>query len=150
MRITTNFFRNEPDTPYAEDMPGLHAFVQAKLKGPPILLNKPQAVCLFEQLQETARIRNWTLLGVSISPTHVHLLVGVPDDPDPEKILGDLKAWGTRALNIRWGKPPSETWWTQGGSKRKKSTPEAIQAALRYISEQKGAWIIWIKEGYEP
>ena len=113
--------RNEPGTAYAADMPGLHTHVQKNMKGPPILLSKAQADCLFEQFQETACLRQWSLMGVSISPSHIHLLVGVPGDPSPEKILGDFKAWGTRALNKKWGQPASETWWTQGGSKRKKA-----------------------------
>jgi hypothetical protein len=142
--------RTEAGTPYAADMPGLQGYVQKNLKGPPILLSKTQADCLFDQLQETAQARQWTLLGISISPSHGHLLVGVSGDPNPEKILGDFKAWGTRALNKQWGQPASDTWWTQGGSKRKKDGAEAIAPSLRYIRDQKGAWIIWIKEDSLP
>ena len=36
-------------------------------------------------------IRKWLLIAVGIMRTHLHLLVGVPGDPDPEKLLNDFK-----------------------------------------------------------
>lgn len=84
--------QNEPGAPYAADLPGLQGHARKIMKGAPIFLTKEQADCLFEQLKETAGIRKWTLMGISISPTHVHLLVGVFGDPEPEKLLGDFKA----------------------------------------------------------
>ena len=47
----------------------------------------------------------WELLGVAVMAQHIHLVVGVGGDPDPEKIIGDFKSYGSRALNRRWGKP---------------------------------------------
>ena len=71
--------------------PVLHVAQRVRhVVGRVFLLKLPQAERLFEQLQETAVHRGWQNRGVSISPTHVHLLVGVLGDPDPEKILGDL------------------------------------------------------------
>ena len=55
---------------------------------------------------------------------HVHVVVGVPGDPEPERLLADFKAWGTRRLNRGWGR--REHWWTQGGSKE-----DAIRTRLR-------------------
>jgi hypothetical protein len=143
------FKENEPGTPYSSNLPGLQTYARNSMKGPPILLTKAQADALFEQLQETARIRKWTPVAISISPSHVHVLVGVLGDPDPEKLLGDFKAWGTRALSRAWGPPASETWWTQGGSKRRKKNAEDSRAALDYIRQQEGAWIIWINKEIE-
>jgi hypothetical protein len=55
----------------------------------------------------------------------------VTGDPDPEKIEGDFKCYGSRALNRRWGKPVNGTWWTGGsGSKRKLPDERALRAAL--------------------
>jgi REP element-mobilizing transposase RayT len=77
---------------------------------------------------------------------HVHLIVGVPGDPDPSDILGDFKSYGSRALNRRWPKPVSGTWWTEGGSKRKLPDERALFAAIRYVQNQPNALVIWINE----
>ena len=45
--------------------------------------------------------------------------------------MADFKAYGSRALNRRYGRPPSETWWTDKGSKRKLPNEEALAAAVR-------------------
>lgn len=52
---------------------------------------------------------------------HVHLIVGVPGDPDPATLLRDFKSYASRALNLNSGdsRPPSGTWWTEQGAKRK-------------------------------
>jgi len=73
------------------------------------------------------------LRAVAILFNHFHLVVGVPGDPTPSKIFGDFKSWATRALSARFGKPASLTWWTERGSKRKLSTPEAIARAIHYV-----------------
>jgi hypothetical protein len=41
---SVKLLRNEPGTPYAADMPGLHEYVKSQLKGPPILLSKPRQI----------------------------------------------------------------------------------------------------------
>lgn len=136
---------NTPGTPCRADFPGLRAYARSHLKGAPIHLTQA-AARLLEQLQETSRVRGWTLLAVSIAPTHVHVLVAVVDDPDPEKVMGDFKAWGSRALTADWSKPANGSWWAQSGSKRKKSGAEALCQAIDYVRQQHDAWIIWIAD----
>lgn len=47
--------------------------------------------------------------------------------------LGDFKSWGTRAPSRQIGAPPSETWWTERGSKRKLADEVALAAATYYV-----------------
>ena len=77
---------------------------------------------------------------------HIHLVVGVPDDPDPATLLRDFKAYASRALNRRWGKPTSGTWWTQSGSRRVLRGEPAVVAATEYVRSQRGAVVTWIAE----
>jgi hypothetical protein len=71
----------------------------------------------------------------------------VPGDPDPAKIQGDFKSWGTRTLSKRFGEPPSKTWWTERGSKRKLSDASAVVAALRYVLfKQPSPLLTWSPE----
>src|SRR5262245_7241574 len=104
---------NIPGTEYDRDIVRLRAYAQDNLKGPPILLKVAKAEALHFQFHESAAHRGWRLSAVGIMAAHVHIVVGVSGDPDPEKILGTFKGYGSRILNINWGRPSSETWWTE-------------------------------------
>jgi REP element-mobilizing transposase RayT len=141
---------NRPGTAYDRDVDWLRMHSQAQLKGAPILLTFDQADVLLGQFYETARHRRWNLSAVGIMTTHVHIVVGVFDDPDPKDILGDFKSYGSRALNRQWARPRSDTWWTESGSKRKLSGESAVLAAVEYIRKQPNPLIIWIAEEDPP
>jgi REP element-mobilizing transposase RayT len=136
-----------PGTPIDADMPGLEQAARSLMKGAPIHLTAEQAVVLLEQFHETARFRGWELLAVVIMHNHFHIVVGVKGDPEPAKILGDFKSWGTRKLTTRFGTPASETWWTERGSKRKLKDEDALAAAIRYVLyDQPNPLVTWSPE----
>jgi REP element-mobilizing transposase RayT len=117
------------------------------MKGPPISLTAAHAEVLLAQLRETAGFRGWEVLAVAILCNHFHMVVGVPGDPAPSKILGDFKSWATRALSTRFGKPASLTWWTERGSKRKLASAEALAAPIHYVLyEQPNPLLTWSPE----
>ena len=122
-----------PGTPYDEDLPGLERASGEKMNGPPILINREHAQILLAQFQETASYRGWQILAVAIMVNHIHLVVAVPGDPNPTKVLGDFKAYGSRALSKRFGKPASDTWWTYGGSTRKLEDQSAVADGVYYV-----------------
>ena len=139
--------REEQDafgTPRTEAIPDLNESARKRLKCDPIYLTLEHAEKLLPQFQETAEIRKWLLVGTAIMANHIHVVVGVPDDPDPEDLLRDLKAYGSRKLNRKFGKPKSETWWTQSGSKRKLPDRVAIRNAVQYLRDQEFPLVIWI------
>ena len=134
---------NIPGTPVDAGMSRLEAYSLQTMKGEPIRLNLEHAEALLEQFQKTANYRRWQLLAVAVIPNHLHIVVGVPGDHDPSDILGDFKSYGSRRLNGRWGKPKSETWWTESGSKRKLQNGESVLAAIRYVMAQESPLLIW-------
>lgn len=134
---------NVPGTPVDADSPHLAEWSRQQLKCSPIYLGRKQAECLAPQLLETAGFRNWKLFALAIVNNHVHVVVGVPGDPEPEKLLGDFKSYGSRALNRLFGKPRSETWWTESGSKRKLPHETAVLGAIRYVRNQHAALVVW-------
>ena len=137
---------NQYGTPAALPNERLRESARRSLKSSPIVLTLPQAESLFEQFQETARIRQWLPIAVGIMHTHIHMVVGVAGDPDPEKILGDFKAYGSRCLNRGWGQPASVTWWTTGGSTRKLPDGFAVETVVPYIRQQANPLLIWTRE----
>jgi REP element-mobilizing transposase RayT len=117
------------------------------MKGPPIYLSLLQAERVLSQFQETARFRGWTLTAVAIMANHYHLVVDVPDEADPARVLADFKAYASRALNNEFGKPESDTLWTSKGSTRKLKDLLAKQNAIRYVVErQSNPLVVWSSE----
>jgi REP element-mobilizing transposase RayT len=133
---------NIPKTPYDKDAPRLNNYARSQLKCPPVSLVREQATVITDQFDETATYRKWKLYVMAVMPTHVHLVVGVPDDPDPETLLRDFKAYASRALNRKWDRPKSETWWTESGSKRKLPHEGALIAVCRYVRDQDHALVV--------
>lgn len=135
---------NAPDTPHDADVPSLLRSAESQLKCDPVRLTLEQAQAVFAQLKETASIRNWVILAVAIMATHIHLLVGVPGDPDPNTLLRDFKSYASRCLNRGWDRPGSDTWWTESGSKRKKADDAAVIVAVEYIRNQEYPLLVWV------
>jgi hypothetical protein len=77
--------------------------------------------------------------------------VGVPDDPDPEKLVRDFKSYGSGALNRRFGKPVCGTWWAKGGgSRRKLHVDQSVAERLIYLRDQQYPLIVWFTDGFAP
>lgn len=98
---------DEFGTPYVEPIAGLYESAQKSLKGDPVRLCLEHAESLLEQFQETSTFRSWCLAAVAIMANHVHVVLRVPGDPEPETVLRDLKSWGSRKLNRNWTRPKS-------------------------------------------
>lgn len=137
---------NTPGTDYDAKQRGLTIAAREQMAGPPVWLRPELAEPLADQLRETARFRGWTILALAVMRNHVHVVVGVPDDPDPEVLLRDFKSYGSRRLSTLAGKPAAGTWWTTGGSRRKKSDPIAIRNAVNYVRDQERPLHVWVAD----
>jgi len=136
-----------PGEPWEEEIPGLRHSALHLMKGPAIYLDLEKAEALLAQFQETASYRGWTLRAVAIMASHFHIVVQVPGDPEPRKMLVDFKAYGSRVLNRRYSKPPSDTWWTTNNSKRKLPDELALANAINYVLyKQPNPLLIWSPE----
>ena len=138
-RVIDNAFGGE----FAGPMPALAEHARGLLKSPPVLLTLAQAVRLLAQFHETAGHRGWGIDAVAILANHVHIVCGVPGDPDPSDVLGDWKSYGSRALNRDFGRLPGG-WWAGGGSKRPLKTARSRWAAIRYVRDQADPLVVWL------
>ena len=143
---TTERKNNQVGTQYDNGRLELKSAAKKLMLGPQIVLSYPKAVLVRNQFEETARYRSWTIVAGSIMANHFHVLVGVPDDPDPDKILGDLKSYASRKLNAQYGKPQNGTWWTTHGSKRIIDTELSFNRCVSYILSQHAPLLQWINE----
>ncbi|MCA9084862.1 MAG: transposase [Planctomycetaceae bacterium] len=134
---------NIPGTPFDSGIPELEQHIRERMKGPPVRIGGDHATALLAQFEETAGIRNWSLMAVSIMAQHVHIVVGVPGDPDPERLLNDFKRYGTQRLNRSWSTPASGRWWTRNGSKRKLKDDDAVLVGVKYTIDQEYPLLVW-------
>ena len=137
---------NQFSTPYDQDTPGLLASAHRLLKCPPIFLTAEQAIAVLAQFRETAAYRGWHLHAAAVMANHFHIVVTTPDDALSADILGDFKSYASRALNRRWAKPASGTWWTASGSRRPLPGWAAVEDASGYVRDQPGALAVWVNE----
>jgi REP element-mobilizing transposase RayT len=142
----TDSEHNQPSTPVATPNAGLRKFAEQQMTGRPVVLSIKHADILLAQFQETVRFRDWLLIAVAIMQTHLHLVVGVTGDPEPSLVLGDLKSYGSQALNRDIGRSPSGTWWTDLGSKRKLPDARSVESAVAYVTTQENPLLIWTRE----
>ena len=134
---------NAVGMPHDRDMPALKQAAVKSLRGEPVYLVRDQATVLVTQFQETANHRGWNLFATAIMRNHVHAFVGVPGDPEPGILLRDFKSYGSRALNKTWSKPKNDTWWTEGGSTRKKGEHQIVETIL-YVRDQAYPLEVWL------
>ena len=132
------------ETPPTAAIPALADLARSRLRCHPIRLTKPQAELLITQFQETCDFRRWFFGAAAIMANHIHVLLGVTGDPDPDHILRDLKSYGSRALNRNGNRPASGTWWTQSGSKRKNPDETAVRNSIAYIRDQEFPLLMWV------
>ena len=114
------------------------------MRAQPILLTVEQANVILAQLQETAAYRGWVIDAVAVMINHVHVVYGVPGDPDPPDMLRDWKSYASRALNQVGSKPQGDRWWADGGSTRPIKTDERRFAAICYVRDQTRPLLVWL------
>ena len=135
LHSTVRFEHDLPGEPYEGPMPELERSARDRMKGPAIHLDVARAGLLLMQFLETATFRRWELLAVSIMHNHFHAVVRAPESVEPEKLLGDFKAYGSRKLTAEFGEPASGTWWTYGGSKRRLRDEGAAIVTVHRVAE---------------
>jgi REP element-mobilizing transposase RayT len=134
---------NRPGTEPDPKQRGLWLAARDHLAGSAVYLTGGHARHVLKQFQETAAYRGWELLAVAIMANHVHLIVGVPGDPEPDMLLRDFKSYASRSLNRLAGRPTGGTWWTESGSRRKLPNESAVSAAVGYVRAQEYPLLVW-------
>jgi REP element-mobilizing transposase RayT len=136
------------DTPYDRAIPGLEVASRDRMKGDAVLLTAAQAEVVVAQFQQTAEFRSWQLHAAAVMANHFHLIVTAPAEVLSDNLLRDFKSYASRALNQKWAKPKSGTWWTASGSRRRLPDSDAVQCAIRYVLNQFRLLARWLHRSY--
>jgi REP element-mobilizing transposase RayT len=80
--------------------------------------------------------RRWNLRAAHVRTNHVHIVVDA--EPQPERIMNDLKSFASRSLNRLKLDEPTRKRWARHGSTRWLWKPQSVSAAIRYVVDQQG------------
>ncbi|GJQ30788.1 MAG: hypothetical protein HBSAPP03_26720 [Phycisphaerae bacterium] len=117
----------------APDRPRLEREL-AQLKNPPVILSRTSRLLVDAIMREHCRIRNWNLRALAVRSNHVHVVIANPE-VDPERIVKQLKEWGTRKLRSHRIVGPSDRVWADHASTIYLFEPGSLDAKVRYVLE---------------
>jgi REP element-mobilizing transposase RayT len=131
MRGSIDRFHNVYGSPYMPANAPLHNYKRQLLKAKPLVLNLIQRRAVEAAIQETCRIRKWSLLAINVRTNHVHVVVTA--NRKPELVLNAFKANATRKLREErlWSYPFSP--WAFKGSKRRLWNEKSVERAINYV-----------------
>ena len=94
-------------------------------------LDSHRRIVVLGAIEKLCVYRRWTLLATHVRPAHVHLVVAAEESP--EKVLNDVKAYASRALNQSEVDRDDRQRWTRHGSTRYLWKAEEVGAAIHYV-----------------
>ena len=118
---------------YLEPSPALAADASRRMKHARYTLTQEEAFIVLEAIQEVCRCRGWGLIAAHIRSTHAHAVVDTA--ASPHRVIGDFKAYASRRLNLVNDRAIR---WAAGGNAARLSSREAIEAAVKYVTDQQG------------
>jgi REP element-mobilizing transposase RayT len=101
---------------------------------PSLTLTTDQRLVVDRAIREHCLFKGWEPIEVNCRTNHVHVIVEAPG-VTPERVMTELKGYGTRALR-RNGWADLKKAWTEHGSTRYINSEESLQAAIRYVRSQ--------------
>ncbi len=118
-------------TGYAEPDPERVAADRDRLKREPIVLSPDMRQVIDQAIRDGCDHRGWRLHAVNVRSNHVHTVVSANREID--RVLADLKAWGTRRLREQGHAVAEARIWTRRGSTRFLNSPESLATAIDYV-----------------
>ena len=91
---------------------------------------------VLQAVVEVCSHRQWILLAAHVRSHHVHVIVEA--EVPPEKVMNDLKAYASRALNGLEPEKPGRRRWARHGSTRWRWKGQDVREAIRYGIEEQG------------
>jgi REP element-mobilizing transposase RayT len=99
-------------------------------------------------IRQHAGFRGWRLVAAHVRTTHVHVVVAGEDTP--ERMMNELKAYASRALNRAGIDPAGRQRWARHGSTRWLATDESAHGAVRYSIDEQGEKMAAYEDPGEP
>ena len=119
-----------------ETDPQRAAAERRSMNQPPYELDSDGRAVVLQAVGEVCRHRGWNLLEAHVRSNHVHVIAEA--EVPPEKVMNDLKAYASRALNQLGRDEPSRRRWARHGSTRWLWKDQDVREAIRYVVDEQG------------
>ena len=119
-----------------ETDPQRAAAERRSMNQPPYELDSDSRAVVLQAVGEVCRHRGWNLLEAHVRSNHVHVIAEA--EVPPEKVMNDLKAYASRALNQLDRDEPSRRRWARHGSTRWLWKDQDVREAIRYVVDEQG------------
>ena len=137
---------NVPGTDFLPPDPSRVWAQQERMNQEACILDREQRELVLDSIRNVCAQRAWGLWAVHVRSTHTHLVVAAP--VAPERILNDVKAYASRALNRANRRGADRRRWARHGSTRYLWKPENVRAAIQYVVREQGKpMAVWEKGG---
>lgn len=127
---------NIPGTRLIEPSAARLSSARNRMTQEPYQLDQSRRPIVLASLQEHCRYRNWVLLAAHVRSNHVHIVVEA--SAAPEKMLNELKAYASRALNRLGLDGKDRRRWSRHGSTRYLWKRDQIESAIAYVADGQG------------
>jgi REP element-mobilizing transposase RayT len=106
------------------------------LKHAPLELCAERRFVVDRTVREVCEYRRWQLHAINVRSTHVHVVVTASHAP--ERVMSDLKAYGTRRMREAEVLGLDTEAWSYHGSTRYLNTERSIARAVEYVLHEQG------------
>jgi len=112
----------------------------------PVRFDAAQQVIIIEEIQRVCDSENWRVHGISVTPTHIHIVVSWRQRTPPDKLVARLKQMIGRALSVH-ARSAGNRWLSRGCDK----TRIEDRAHLNYLlteylpSHEQHRGTVWIE-----
>jgi REP element-mobilizing transposase RayT len=127
---------NQFGTPLVPANPRRVLAQEKQMKQVRYTLDQLRRTIVLGALRQHCTQRGWALLAAHVRSTHVHFVVGAEEKP--ERILNEVKAYTSRALNQTGFDHAFRKRWTVHGSTRYLWKPEQVGNAIHYVIREQG------------
>lgn len=125
---------NRYGTPRLEPDPRRERVERDAMVSGAVVLSAAMRSVVVEVIHAHAVVRGWRVWAAAARTNHVHVVVSC-SETEPETVIGQYKAWGTRRLRERGLAGAKARVWTPKGSTRYLFTPDDIGGAAVYVAE---------------
>jgi REP element-mobilizing transposase RayT len=130
-RGTVDAAHRSAGEPFADPDPAKHARARRVSRAGALVLDDAARECIASAICEVCCRRGWEVLALNVRTNHVHVVITAP--VLPERVMSDLKAWGTRQLVAGAHVPARRPVWSRHGSTRWIWTEQDLQTVTDYV-----------------